>query len=88
MAADTPRKTRASEALRSKFEARHGAQKDCHLRTKIPQNRLSRIADGKAFPRADEGSRLEQEGIPVHWWDEEPLDAEQPANGHVPTGTG
>lgn len=73
MAADTPRKTRGSEALARKFGARHGEQKDCFERTKIPQSRLSRIADGKAFPRADEGARLVEEGIPIHWWNEDPL---------------
>jgi hypothetical protein len=85
-AADTPRETRASRALSAKLSAKHGEQGLCSRRTKIPQSRLSRIAAGKLFPRADEGARFVEEGIPIHWWDEPPLD-EQPAHRSNPTGT-
>lgn len=86
-AADAPRKTRASSALSRKLGVRHGEQKDCSTRTKIPQSRLSRIADGKLFPRADEGARLVEEGIPIHWWDEPAPDAEHSVEGDHPPGT-
>ena len=90
-AADAPRQTRASVALSRKLgdastggRARHGETKKCSERTSIERSRLSRIAAGKAFPRADEGARLVEEGIPIHWWNEDPLDDTQP---QTPTGT-
>lgn len=87
-AADTPRETRASRVLAEKLSVRHGAQKECSLRTRIPQSRLSRIASGKLFPRADEGARLVEEGIPIHWWNEQPPpDPEQRVQADDPTGT-
>jgi hypothetical protein len=73
--ADTPRQTRGSFALAEKFwPKRSGAQKDCSERTKIAQHRLSKIASSEAFPRADEGARLVEEGIPIHWWNEPPTE--------------
>jgi hypothetical protein len=73
--ADTPRRTRGSFALAEKFwPKRSGAQKACSERTKIAQHRLSKIASAEAFPRADEGSLLVEEGIPIHWWTEEPTE--------------
>ncbi len=74
MAADTPRESRGSRALARKFEAERGEQAEMSRRRGIHAVRLSRIADGKAVPRADEGARLVEEGIPIHWWDEPPLE--------------
>lgn len=66
---DSPHETKASRALSEKFgEKRSGLQKRCSERTGIEQSRLSKIAGGKAFPRADEAAKLEEEGIPVIWW--------------------
>lgn len=67
-----PRVTRASVALSKRFDV-HGEQKACSARTGIAQPRLSRIAKGELFPRADEGHRFEDtEEIPVAWWAEPP----------------
>lgn len=89
-AVDAPRQTRASQALFRKLggsadRLRHGELKECAGRTSISRSRLSRIAAGKAFPRADEGARLVEEGIPIHWWNEDPLDNQ--AQTPKPTGT-
>lgn len=91
IAADAPRQTRASEALFRRLggdprtrRIRHGEIKKCSERTRIERSRLSRIANGKTFPRADEGSRLVEEGIPIHWWDEPPADETQPADPAKP----
>lgn len=84
MNADAPRQTRASVALFRKLSdpssgrARHGEMKKCSERTGIERSRLSRIAAGKLFPRADEGARLVEEGIPIHWWNERLSESDQP----------
>lgn len=66
--ADSTRVTKASLALHRKFESRHGYAAEVSRRTRISPSRLSRIADGILFPRADEGAALVAEGIPIAWW--------------------
>lgn len=77
MAADTPHESRGSRALAGKFVER-GEQAEMARRAKIHAVRLYRIAAGKALPRGDEAARLVVEGIPVHWWDEDPLPEQLP----------
>ena len=77
MAADSPRETKASLALRRKFESRHGYAADVSRRTKISPSRLYRFSKSLLFPRADEGAALVAEGIPIQWW-------RVPAPGHQP----
>ena len=71
------RVTRASLALSARCSQRHGAQRDVARAASIPQPRLSRLASGRLFPRADEAVRLARAAdVPVEWWDE-PADAEE-----------
>lgn len=66
--------TRASAELAKHFKAQRGAQKSCADATKIPQDRLSRLAAGRAFPRTDESLAIEDVArIPVAWWGQPPL---------------
>lgn len=75
---DAPHRSRASDALSERFKPkRSGAQKACHERTKIQQHRLSRLASGDALPTPKETALLEEsEGIPMAWWAQPPLPAE------------
>lgn len=73
------RVTKASLALRKRFETR-GRQRDCAAETGIGQSRLSRIADGELFPRADEGAALQRsDGILIDWWETKLEDSRESA---------
>ena len=73
------RVTRASLALYARCSQRHGAQMEVARAASIAQPRLSRLASGWLFPRADEAVRLARVAdVPVEWWDE-PASAEEDA---------
>ncbi len=67
-AADAPRVTKASLALRRKFDARRGYAAEVARKLGVSSSRVYRIAAGELFPRADEGALLVSEGIPIAWW--------------------
>ncbi len=67
-AADTPRVTKASLALRRKFDARRGYAAALAKKLEVSASRMYRIAGGELLPRADEGAFLVGEGIPIAWW--------------------
>ncbi len=79
--------TKASTRLVELFkDKRSGAQKICSARTGIDQSRLSKMASGKAFPRADEAVEIERAaGIPVSWW-AEPADGEEATTPNASPG--
>jgi len=67
---------------------RSGAQLRLKQALKIGQSTLSRILRCERLPGTTVRRRFwELKQIPMHWWDEPPLDAEELTHGSVPTGT-
>ena len=72
------RVTKASVELSKRFELR-GRQRDCSQESGIGQSKLSRLATGELFPRADEAVSLQtSDGIPVEWWSENASEVDVP----------